>query len=125
MGPMGSNEDNLRDFDFDRDLPAVKRIWREVGWIDDDHSEKQLDHFFAGGSTMVGTIDDIAECSVHTTPGTMRLQDEDLPLCAVTAVTAHSGRSSSCRRMVPGVVCTLHSAMSSMVPTIVDPPAKK
>ncbi len=87
MSATGDNEDNLRNFDFARDLAAVKRIWREVGWVDDEHSEKQLDHFFAGGSAMVGTINDVPECSVHITPGAMRLQVTDLPLCAVTAVT--------------------------------------
>jgi hypothetical protein len=76
-----------REFDYEKDLAHVKRIWREVGWVEDDDDEKQLDHFFAVGRTLVGTIDGIPECSVHITPGTMRLLQTDLSLCAVTAVT--------------------------------------
>ena len=36
---LRENENDLRDFDYAQDLPAVKRIWREVGWIDDDDEE--------------------------------------------------------------------------------------
>ena len=77
---------DIRAFDYQRDLAAVKRIWREVGWVDEDE-EKYLDDFFAVGNTLVGTINDAAECSVHITEGSLRLQHTDLPLCAVTAVT--------------------------------------
>jgi len=79
-------EINIRAFDYQQDLAAVKRIWREVGWVDSD-SDQYVDDFFAVGSTLVGTIDDVAECSVHITDGSLRLQASDLPLCAVTAVT--------------------------------------
>ncbi len=77
----------IRAFDIKSDLDAVKRIWREVGWVEEDHEIKQLDHFFACGSTLVGTLDDVAECSVHITDGVIQLADTPLPLCAVTAVT--------------------------------------
>ena len=56
MNATGNNEDNLRELDYDRDLPAVQRIWREVGWIDSDYGEQQLARFLKGGSTLVGTI---------------------------------------------------------------------
>lgn len=77
---------DIRGFDYQQDLAAVKRIWREVGWVDSD-SEQYVDDFFAVGNTLVGTIDDVAECGVHITDGRLRLQQTDLPLCAVTAVT--------------------------------------
>lgn len=83
----GTNLPDLRDFDYERDLDAVKRIWREVGWVEEAPQIAALDHFFRGGHTQVGTIDDVAECSVHVVPGTQRLHHTDLPLCAVTAVT--------------------------------------
>jgi predicted acetyltransferase len=79
-------QNDIRPFDYQRDLPAVKRIWREVGWVDKD-TEQYVDDFFAVGNTLVGTLDDVAECSVHISEGSMRLQHTDLPLCAVTAVT--------------------------------------
>ncbi|MGI9323737.1 MAG: GNAT family N-acetyltransferase [Pseudomonadales bacterium] len=77
----------IRALELDRDLPALKRIWREVGWVDDEQSEAQLQHFFGCGDALVATLSDEAECAVHIAPGTMRLQHTDLPLCAVTAVT--------------------------------------
>lgn len=77
----------IRPFVFDRDLADVKRIWKEVGWVEDDDEVAQLDHFFAEGDTLLGTIDDVAECSVHTTPGEVCLGPSALNLCAVTAVT--------------------------------------
>lgn len=80
------NEPTIRPFDFAHDLAGVKRIWREVGWVDADN-EKVLEHFFACGDTLVATMNGTAECSVHVVDGTLRLQETDLDLCAVTAVT--------------------------------------
>ncbi len=80
------NEIEIRAFDYERDLPSVKRIWREVGWVDEDE-EKMMDDFFACGDTVVATMNGEAECSVHIVDGSLRLQETDLPLCAVTAVT--------------------------------------
>ena len=77
----------VRDFELERDLDAVKRIWQEVGWVSDESEIAMLDHFFAAGRTRVGTLDDVAECAVHTTPGRIYLGDQSLSLCAVTAVT--------------------------------------
>ncbi len=77
----------IRAFDPARDLDAIKRIWQEVGWTTEASEVAQLDHFFGCGSTMVGTLDDVPECSVHIAPGSLRLQATDLQLCAVTAVT--------------------------------------
>ena len=79
-------EIDIRPFDYQRDLPAVKRIWRGAGWVDKE-SEQYVDDFFAVGNTLVGTLDGVAECSVHIAEGSLRLQHTDLPLCAVTAVT--------------------------------------
>ena len=73
-------------FDYKRDLAAVKRIWREVGWVEDETVDA-LDDFFACGVTLIARLNGAAECSVHTVPGSMRVQQTDLPLCAVTAVT--------------------------------------
>ena len=68
------------------DLPAIRRIWREVGWVDES-DEKHVDDFFSVGKTLLATIDGGPECSVHTVQGLLTLQETTLPLCAVTAVT--------------------------------------
>ena len=79
--------EQIRAFDISRDLTAVQRIWREVGWIDDDRGAAMMQDFFAVGHTLVATIDDVPECSVHIAPGTLAYGSTPLPLCAVTAVT--------------------------------------
>jgi predicted acetyltransferase len=68
------------------DLPAIRRIWREVGWVDESE-EKHVDDFFSVGKTLLATLDGGPECSVHTVQGQLSLQEAPLPLCAVTAVT--------------------------------------
>ena len=86
MTDSGPNTTAIRALDYDTDLSAVKRIWREVGWVDGD-DDKHLDHFFAVGQSLLATINGEPECCVHITDGTLRLQTTDLDLCAVTAVT--------------------------------------
>ena len=83
---QGNNETSIRDFDYATDLDAIKRIWREVGWVDETE-DKYLDDFFAVGDTLTACIAGVPECSAHTVDGSLRLQSTDLPLCAVTAVT--------------------------------------
>jgi predicted acetyltransferase len=78
---------SYREFDLDRDLKAVDRIWRECGWIDNDKQAAFLKDFFSVGDALVGTIDNEAECAVHSTPGRIMYQDQELVLGAVTAVT--------------------------------------
>jgi len=77
----------VRDYRSD-DLPAITRLWREIGWIED--SERQADglaDLLRYGTARVGVLDGDAECLVHRTPGTIRYDGTDLPLCAITAVT--------------------------------------
>jgi predicted acetyltransferase len=71
------------------DLAAVTRIWREVGWIDASKEEDAaaLAIFLGTGHAEVAELDGAAECAVHRSDGTMRHEDVDLPLCAITAVT--------------------------------------
>ena len=76
-----------RKLNFKQDLKAIKRIWREVGWLTEDAPEKAMDIIFAADDTVVGCIDGNPECSVLAQSGTMRLDETDLPLCVIAAVT--------------------------------------
>ncbi|MCZ6853860.1 MAG: GNAT family N-acetyltransferase [Gammaproteobacteria bacterium] len=78
---------DIRPYEEARDLNAVKRIWYEIGWIEDAEDAKYLRDVLRVGKSLVAMIDDEAECLVHTVPGKMRCIDEDLDMCAVTAVT--------------------------------------
>jgi GNAT superfamily N-acetyltransferase len=77
----------FRIYEVDRDREAVVRIWREVGWIEDEAHEKALDVFLEGGRSLVADLDGAAECMVNTHPATMRYLEEEIPLCCVTGVT--------------------------------------
>ncbi len=55
----------FRDYDVNRDLSAVKRIWKECGWVDSEEHAAAIEDFLVVGDTIVATIDDEAECCVH------------------------------------------------------------
>ena len=83
-----------RTYEEERDLAAVTRMWREVGWIDDspEHADG-LAGFLRCGHTLVADVHGEAECLVHRSPGSVRHGESDLPLCAISAVTtSHVGR---------------------------------
>ena len=77
----------IRAYEHQRDLVALQRMWREVGWITEEEDARQLEYWFSAGQTLVATLHDEPECAVQIASGTMRLQQTDLPLAAVTAVT--------------------------------------
>lgn len=83
-----------RRYDEVRDLAAVTRMWREVGWIDDsDGQAAGLRAFLAMGDSLVADVRGEAECLVHRTSGCVRHSGTDLPLVAISAVTtSHVGR---------------------------------
>jgi hypothetical protein len=77
----------LREYNRETDREAVLRIWREVGWIEDDKQEEIADTFIAGCRGFVAEVDGSVECFVNTTPATVRYLDRDLTLAAVAGVT--------------------------------------
>jgi hypothetical protein len=78
---------DIRRYDPVGDIRPVERIWREVGWVDSGAQAGAVRDFLGTGSSIVGCLDGVPECLVHTVPGTIRYLDDDLDLCAVTAVT--------------------------------------
>ena len=83
-----------RPYHEERDLAAVTRMWHEVGWIDDsDGQADALRDFLGCGHALVADVAGQAECLAHRSPGSVRYDGTDLPLCAITAVTtSHVGR---------------------------------
>jgi predicted acetyltransferase len=77
----------IRDFDIEKDMLSVQRIWREIGWSDSERTDQAMTALFETGTTSVGLVHDEVECSVQAQTGTMRLDHEDLPLCVIAAVT--------------------------------------
>ncbi|MCP5024692.1 MAG: GNAT family N-acetyltransferase [Actinomycetia bacterium] len=78
----------LTSYDRERDLDAVVRIWREIGWIEPspEHAAT-LAVFLDAGDVVVGLMDGSAECAVHRSPGSIRYLSDDLRACAITGVT--------------------------------------
>jgi hypothetical protein len=76
----------FRSCDFHRDKEAIRRIWLEIGWLEQDKTEV-IDVFVESSRAMVAEINGEAECLVLTTPGLIRYLDQDLPFACVTGVT--------------------------------------
>lgn len=74
-------------YSAERDLVHVQRIWTETGWASSDEHRAAMEPFFAAGTAEVGMLDGEAEAATHRSPGVIRYQEVDLPLCAITAVT--------------------------------------
>jgi hypothetical protein len=75
-----------RDYDVDRDRPAIQRIWREVGWLKPG-KELCQDLFVNVGRAIVADQSGEPECLVVTAPGHVRHLTDDLPFCCVHGVT--------------------------------------
>lgn len=76
----------------DRDLDAVFRMWKEVGWIRSDEKRSDVARFIAAGIGEVALLDGEAECLVHRSPGRLHYAPPlgdgvDLKLSAISAVT--------------------------------------
>ena len=78
---------NIRDLEIDADMPALQRVWREIGWSDSTQTVRAMLDFYAEGETGVALINGEVECAVLAQRGTMRLDHQDLPLCVIAAVT--------------------------------------
>ena len=92
----------IRNYQRDRDLEAIRRIWYEIGWIDSEAGAQAVADFVSTGRCLTAALDGEAECMAHTTLGSMRYSNprrnpdlnpglppdvnEDLPMCAITAV---------------------------------------
>lgn len=75
----------FRAYDPERDQDAVRRIWREIGWLRPGQ-EEIIDLYIGAIQAHVAEVNGQAECLVLTAPGTARYLDDMLPLCAVAAV---------------------------------------
>ncbi|MEM7218533.1 MAG: GNAT family N-acetyltransferase [Pseudomonadota bacterium] len=77
----------ILDYDSERDFEAVKRIWYEVGWLEEEDAEPGLQAMLKAGTCAVLPIHGEAECSVIGVPGRMQYLDADLNLGVIAAVT--------------------------------------
>jgi len=77
----------IRDYKPKQDDSALIRIFKEVGWLEDNKEhEKAFISFFTENNIKVAASHDVPECAVFSAPGTMHHSGIDLSLCAITAV---------------------------------------
>jgi len=100
------------DYDHDRDFEAVKQIWLDVGWMNEDNvddNEKGLEVMLQNAKTVVFPIDGVAECSVVSQPGFMRYLDAELELGIIAAVTTGhvARRMGAARKLTADSLATL------------------
>ena len=77
----------IRDYDHERDFKAVDRIYREVGWLDEDDSKAHEELARTVYEGVVFCLDGEVECLATTSLGAMRHLETDLDLTVVTGVT--------------------------------------
>lgn len=80
---------SYRDYDPETDNRAIRRIWKEVGWLKDVETDGILVDSILGDAdeVLVATIDKDPECAVIGVSGDMRYLDESLSLGVVAGVT--------------------------------------
>ena len=78
----------LRTFNLEKDFEDVFKIWREVGWINDEKRKREaLKYFVQAGKGKVTLLNNEVEGYVNSTPGYYQYLDQEFDLQAVTAVT--------------------------------------
>jgi hypothetical protein len=82
-----------RKYDPEKDFDACKRIWREVGWIEEENHEKAMEIFLQGCRVLVAGDDGNVDALVTSSDGSIKYLDRDVSLCAVCGVTTgYTGR---------------------------------
>ncbi|MEY3601068.1 MAG: hypothetical protein RL169_312 [Armatimonadota bacterium] len=66
---------------------GAQLVWHDCGWSDKVDACELLDTFFDLGPTWVGIRDEAVQSVVHTAAATLRYQQSDIRLQAVTGVT--------------------------------------
>ena len=74
-------------FHSDRHLPHVQRIWREIGWLQDDTPPEALRLFCDHCQGWIAELHGQPECYVATARGRLQHRDKPLSLCSIPAVT--------------------------------------
>ena len=84
---MSSNGVTIRPIKRDADRAAIAKIWREVGWIEDEKEGEHLVHFLEDAYGYVAEMRGEAEVSVAAHSGFTRYLERDLSMWGITGVT--------------------------------------
>jgi len=82
----------IRPYDAERDLEALRRLWREIGWADEAGTEG-MELSLEAGRTWVAELEGAAESFALAVPGDLRHLEQDVPMTCITGVgTSHVGK---------------------------------
>lgn len=76
----------FRRYESPADRPFIHRMWREIGWMENDQ-EPGVDALVEAGSALVAEVAGEPECLVCRATGDIRYVDVDLPFACLTSVT--------------------------------------
>ena len=90
----------FRDYISTKDIAAIYRIWREIGWLREG-AEEALAIALDASRVRVAEIHGEAESVALSMPGTVCYLGEELPFCAITSVATSriARRRGAARRL--------------------------
>ena len=77
----------IRPISYEKDKKQIGRIWREVGWIDEDEDEKYLESFLTNSYAVGAEIRGEVEVSVTGAPGYTQYLDKPMSMWGIMSVT--------------------------------------
>ncbi|MFW6287475.1 MAG: GNAT family N-acetyltransferase [bacterium] len=78
---------NIRKYNPEKDKKSVERIFKEVGWVNNEKEEKALNAFIKGCDTLVAEVKGEAEVAVASIPGSICYLDQEIKTNVIGAVT--------------------------------------
>ena len=109
----------ILDYDHDRDFDAVKRIYFEIGWLENEEMAKAFEPLARAMDAVVFPINGEAECVVFTSPGNIRYLDTKLEMTAVTGVaTSRIARKLGAAKQLTAHALARHAASGSEIATL-------
>jgi GNAT superfamily N-acetyltransferase len=105
----------FRIYDPPHDRQALHRLWHSIGWLERGQ-EESMDVLLSSGRTLLMDLNDQPECLVHSVPGTVCYQDEELALSAVTSVTtSQTVRKQGLAKRLTAAVIAADAAEGALV----------
>lgn len=101
------------------DMPAIERMWREVGWVENDEQAAAIGSFLEEATSRVAEIDGEVEALATGHLGWLRHGDTDLRAVAISSVmTSWVGRKQGLARRVTAEVVAEGARAGAVVATL-------
>ncbi len=109
----------ILDYDHNRDFEAVKRIYFEIGWFEDEEQAKAFEPLARAMDGVVFPVNGEVECVVFTSPGNIRYLDSNIEMTAVTGVaTGRIARKLGAAKQLTAHALAYHAAAGREIATL-------